>query len=118
MDAGGLKPNIWQRFERLGSAWIQAKRGITDSARGAQADDFEALSKPSRRTRTPGQTANWTLVRTVGVSCESVVSVSRRFELRNALWLWCQTCGGSQQRRIGRGRLLPASGSGVFVQAL
>lgn len=34
VDAGGLKPNIGRRFERLGSAWIQAKRGITDALKG------------------------------------------------------------------------------------
>ncbi|WP_020578290.1 hypothetical protein [Actinopolymorpha alba] len=31
VDAGGLKPNTWQQFERLGSAWEQAKRGIGES---------------------------------------------------------------------------------------
>ncbi|MFV0252601.1 MAG: hypothetical protein ACK5H2_04625, partial [Beutenbergiaceae bacterium] len=34
VDAGGLKPNTWQRFERLGSAWQQAKLGIEDEPYG------------------------------------------------------------------------------------
>lgn len=34
VDAGGLTPNTWQRFERLGSAWQQAKLGIEDGPYG------------------------------------------------------------------------------------
>lgn len=35
MDAGGLIPNTWQRFERLGSLWEQAKVGLGDESRSA-----------------------------------------------------------------------------------
>ena len=89
MDTGGLKPNIWQRFEHLGSAWIQAKRGITDSVQGTRADDFEAVSKPSRRTRTPLTDSEVNAIRTARVSGESVVSISRRFAVhRMTVWTY------------------------------
>lgn len=35
VDEGGLKPNTWQRFERLGSAWQQAKLVLGDEPDGA-----------------------------------------------------------------------------------
>lgn len=90
VDASGLKPNIWQRFERLGSAWIQAKRGTTDSARSTQADDFGAVSKPSRRTRTPLTDSEVDAIRTARVSGESVVSISRRFAVHR-MTVWSHT---------------------------
>ncbi|WP_146132946.1 hypothetical protein [Knoellia remsis] len=45
VDGGGLKPNIWQRFERLDSAWIQARRATADTKLSADTADFEAVSK-------------------------------------------------------------------------
>ena len=41
VDAGGLKPNTWQRFERLGAAWEQAKLDLGDEPQGAVEDDPE-----------------------------------------------------------------------------
>ena len=43
MEAGGLKPNTWQRFERLSSAWNQAKLVLGDQPEVARAlADFRA----------------------------------------------------------------------------
>src|SRR5699024_436224 len=53
VDAGGLKPNTWRRFERLGSAWEQAKLGVGDEPQGAVEDEPGVVSNPRRRARTP-----------------------------------------------------------------
>lgn len=53
VDAGGLKPNTWQRFERLGSVWKQAKLSVGDDPEGATEDDPEVIANPRRRARTP-----------------------------------------------------------------
>lgn len=53
VDAGGLKPNTWQRFERLGTAWEQAKLGLGDEPRGAADDEPGVVVNARRRARTP-----------------------------------------------------------------
>lgn len=53
VDAGGLKPNTWQRFERLGSAGQQAKLGIEDEPYGDAEGEPGVVAKPRRRARTP-----------------------------------------------------------------
>lgn len=53
VEAGELKPNTWQRFERLGAAWEQAKLGLGDEPQGAFEDEPEVVATPRRRARTP-----------------------------------------------------------------
>lgn len=53
VDAGGLKPNTWQRFERLGTAWEQAKLGLGDESLDAVEGEPEVVANPRRRAGTP-----------------------------------------------------------------
>jgi len=52
VDAGGLKPNTWQRFERLSSSWNQAKLRFVDEPDGATDDEPEVVANPRRRLPT------------------------------------------------------------------
>lgn len=71
MDAGGLKPNTWQRFDRLGSAWQQAKLGIEDEP--------GVVANPRRRARTPLTGSQVDAIRTARANGESVVSICHQF---------------------------------------
>lgn len=93
MDAGGLKPNTWQRFERLGTAWKQAKLGIDDEPQSAAADEPGVVANPRRRARTPLTDRQVDAIRTARANGESVVSISRRFGVhRMTVWTHTSTC--------------------------
>ena len=90
MDADGLKPNTWQRFERLGTAWKQAKLGIDDESQEAAEAETEAVANPRRRARTPLTESQVDAIRTARASGESVVSICRRFEVHR-MTVWTHT---------------------------
>ncbi len=90
MDAGGLKPNTWQRFERLGSAWEQAKLGIEDKLEGADEDEPGVVANPRRRARTPLTESQVDTIRTARTNGESVVSICRRFGVHR-MTVWTHT---------------------------
>ena len=87
VDAGGLKPNTWQRFERLGSAWEQAKLDVGDEPQCLVEAEPEVVTTPRRRTRTPLTDSQVDATRTARANGESVVSISRRFGVpRMTVW--------------------------------
>ena len=90
VDAGGLKPNTWQRFERLSSAWNQAKLGIGDEPQGAVEDEPDVVAKPRRRARTPLTDSQVDAIRTARANGESAVSISRRFGVHR-MTVWTHT---------------------------
>ena len=89
MDAGGLKPNTWQRFERLSSAWYQAKLGVDDALNGAIDNEPGVVAKPGRRARTPLTESQVDAIRTARADGESVISICRRFDVhRMTVWTY------------------------------
>lgn len=78
-DLGGLKPNTWQRFERLRSAWKQAKLSVGSAPLEPSEREPGVVRTPRRRTRTPLTGRELASIRTARASGESVVSISRRF---------------------------------------
>lgn len=90
MDAGGLKPNTWQRFERLSSAWEGAKLGIGDEPRDTAEDDPDVVANPRRRARTPLTDSEVDAIRTARANGESVVSISGRFGIHR-MTVWTHT---------------------------
>ncbi len=90
VDAGGFKPNTWQRFERLGSAWEQAKLGVGDEPQGAVEDEPGVVVNPRRRARTPLTDSQVDAIGTARANGESVVSISRRFDVHR-MTVWTHT---------------------------
>lgn len=90
VDAGGLKPNTWQTFERLGSAWEQAKLGLGDEPVSAAHDEPGVVANPRRRARTPLTESQVDAIRTARANGESVVSICRRFNVHR-MTVWTHT---------------------------
>ncbi|GAB3745487.1 hypothetical protein GCM10028864_14700 [Microlunatus parietis] len=90
VDAGGFKPNTWQRFERLGSAWKRAKLGVGDEPVGASESEPGVVANPRRRARTPLTESQVDAIRTGRANGESVVSISRRFGVHR-MTVWTHT---------------------------
>lgn len=90
VDAGGLKPNTWQRFERLGSAWNQAKLSIVHEPDGATDDEPGVVANPRRRARTPLSERQVDDIRTARANGESVVSICQRFDVHR-MTVWTHT---------------------------
>lgn len=90
VDAGGLKPNTWQRFERLSSAWNQAKLRIVHEPDGATDDEPGVVSNPRRRARTALTERQVDAIRTARANGESVVSICRRFDVHR-MTVWTHT---------------------------
>lgn len=90
VDAGGLKPNTWQRFERLGTVWEQAKLGLGDEPPGAAENEPGVVANPRRRARTPLTETQVDAIRTARAHGESVVSICRRFGIHR-MTVWTHT---------------------------
>ena len=90
VDAGGLKPNTWQRFERLSSAWNQAKLRIVHEPDDAADDEPGVIANPRRRARTPLTERQVDAIRTARANGESVVSICRRFDVHR-MTVWTHT---------------------------
>lgn len=90
MDEGGLKPNTWQRFERLGTAWEQAKLGLGEEPSGAAEDKSGVVANPRRRARTPLTVSQVDAIRTARANGESVMSISQRFSVHR-MTVWTHT---------------------------
>ena len=90
VDAGGLKPNTWQRFERLNSAWNQAKLRVVDEPDGAPDDGPGVVTNPRRRARTPLTESQVDAIRTARANGESVVSICQRFNVHR-MTVWTHT---------------------------
>lgn len=89
VDAAGLKPNTWQRFERLRSAWNQAKLGVGDTPLVPSECELGVVRTPRRRARTPLTARELDAIRTARANGESVVSISRRFGIhRMTVWTY------------------------------
>lgn len=90
MDAAGLKPNTWQRFERLSSAWNQAKLRIGDEPDSTGEDEPGVVANPRRRARTPLTERQVDAIRTARANGESVGSICRRFDVHR-MTVWTHT---------------------------
>ena len=90
MDAAGLKPNTWQRFERLRSAWNQAKLGVGDVPLEPSEREPGVVRTPRRRTRTPLTERELDSIRTARRNGESVVSITKRFGVHR-MTVWTHT---------------------------
>jgi DNA invertase Pin-like site-specific DNA recombinase len=90
VDLGGLKPNTRQRFERLSSAWNQAKLRIVDEPDGATDDEPGVVANPRIRARTPRTERQVDAVRTARANGEGVVSICRRFDVHR-MTVWTHT---------------------------
>ena len=90
VDAGGLKPNTWQRFERLGTVWEQAKLGLGDEPPGAAENEPGVVANPRRRARTPLTESQVDAIRTARANGESVVSICQRFNVHR-MTVWTHT---------------------------
>ncbi|WP_437584293.1 hypothetical protein ACSAGD_03235 [Paramicrobacterium sp. CJ85] len=90
VDAGGLKPNTWQRFEQLSSAWNQAKLRIVDEPDGATDDEPGVVANPRRRARTPLTESQVDAIRTARANGESVISICQRFDVHR-MTVWTHT---------------------------
>ncbi len=90
VDAGGLKPNTWQRFERLSSVWKQAKLGVGEEPRGVAEDEPGVVENPRRRARTPLTDSQVDAIRTARANGESVMSICRRFDVHR-MTVWTHT---------------------------
>lgn len=90
MDAGGLKPNTWQRFERLGAAWNQAKLGGSEEPCGDTGDEPGVVANPRKRARAPPTESQVDAIRTARANGESVVSICRRFDVHR-MTVWTHT---------------------------
>lgn len=87
VDAGGLKPNRWRRFQSLDSTWEQARHAIRDHLPEADETEPGVVRTPSRRTRTALTQSEVDSIRTARVNGESVLSISRRFGIhRGTVW--------------------------------
>lgn len=90
VDAGGLKPNTWQKFERLSSAWNRAKLGFEDAPHGDTEGEPGVVANPRRRARTPLTESQVDAIRTARANGESVVSISRQFGVHR-MTVWTHT---------------------------
>lgn len=90
MEAGGLKPNTWQRFERLSSVWNQAKLVLVDEPDGAADDEPGVVANPRRRARAPLTDGQVDAIRTARANGESVVWICRRFNVHR-MTVWTHT---------------------------
>lgn len=90
VDAGGLKPNTWQRFKRLDTAWNQAKLGGDEEPCGNAGDEPGVVANPRRRARTPLTESQVDAIRTARANGESVVSICRRFDVHR-MTVWTHT---------------------------
>ncbi|WP_180951750.1 helix-turn-helix domain-containing protein [Brevibacterium ravenspurgense] len=90
VDAGGLKPNTWQRLERLSCAWNQAKLLLGDEPDSAVDDEPGVVANPRRRARTPLTESQVDALRTARANGESVVSICRRFNVHR-MTVWTHT---------------------------
>lgn len=90
VDAGGLKPNTWQRLDRLSSAWSQAKHALDNGPVSAADDKPGVVANPRRRARTPLTESQVDAIRTARTNGESVVSICRRFEIHR-MTVWTHT---------------------------
>src|SRR5699024_6422950 len=90
VDAGGLKPNTWQRFEQLSSAWNQAKLRIVDEPDGATDNEPGVVANPRRRARTPLTESQVDAIRTARANGESVISICQRFDVHR-MTVWTHT---------------------------
>lgn len=102
MDAGGLKPNTWHRFERLNSAWNQARVSICEEPGAAADDEPGVVANPRRQPRTPLTESQVDAIRTARANGESVVSICRRFEVHR-MTVWTHTKDLVAQARPARG---------------
>ncbi|GAA1618064.1 hypothetical protein GCM10009700_03040 [Brevibacterium sanguinis] len=90
VDAGGLKPNSWQMFERRDTAWEQAKLGLRDEPPGAAENEPGVVANPRRRARTPLTETQVDAIRTARANGESVVSICRWFGIHR-MTVWTHT---------------------------
>lgn len=90
VDASGLEPNTLQRFDRLSSAWNQARSGIVDGAPSMRGDDSQTVREPTSRTRTPLTAKEIDAMRTAKERGESVPSIAKRFNVHR-MTVWTHT---------------------------
>ena len=87
MDGGGLQSHAFKRVERLESLWEHARRGSDQPDEVCTAELLEAVTEPTRRSRTPLMPHQIDAIHTARDSGESVTSIARRFEVsRMTVW--------------------------------
>lgn len=90
VDTGGLKPNTRRRFERLSSAWNQAKLRIGDEPDSTADDEPGVVANSRRRAKTPLTERQVDAIRTARANGESMVSICRRFDVHR-MTVWTHT---------------------------
>lgn len=90
MDGGGLQSHALKRVERLEVLWEQARWGADAAAEMSASELLEAVTEPTRRSRTPLTTNQIDAIQTARDSGESVVSIARRFDV-NRITVWEKT---------------------------
>lgn len=87
VEASGIKPSAWKCFERLASVWEQERRGITSGQPLTSGVELGVVPAPRRRSQALLTESEVDVIRTARVNGESVLSISRRFEVgRMAVW--------------------------------
>lgn len=79
MDRGGFQPHEWKRVARLEAVWELAKRGLRSSGSTADSGLVDAVTEPTRRTRTPLAAKEIDAIHTARDNGESVMSIAQQF---------------------------------------
>lgn len=87
VDVGGLQSHALKRVERLEALWKQASKGADAAAETPASELLEAVTEPTRRSRTPLTPDQIDAIHTARDSGESVTSITRRFAIsRMTVW--------------------------------
>ncbi len=87
MERGGFQSHEWKGVERLEAVWELAKRGLGSTDSTADSGLADAVTEPTRRSRTPLTAKQIDAIHTARDNDESVMSIARRFEIsRMTVW--------------------------------
>jgi hypothetical protein len=90
VDRGGFQPHEWKRVERLEAVWELAKRGLRASGSTADSGLVDAVTEPTRRTRTPLTAKQIDAIHTARDNGESVMSIAQQFGV-SLMTVWEKT---------------------------
>ena len=95
VDVGGLQSHALKKVERLEALWEQARLGSDKSDDVGASELFDAVTEPTRRSRTPLTSHQIDAIHTARDSGESVLSIARRFDVHR-MTVWQKTRSVSQ----------------------
>lgn len=90
VDAGGLKPNVWKRIERLSLAWERVSSATTAERCSLDSTAAGVIANPGRRARTPLTHQEVDAIRTTRELGTSAHTIARQFDLHRAT-VWEKT---------------------------